>query len=78
MKIFVKLTPNARNAEVISDEIDLLGARILKVKVNAPPVDGMANEALIELLGDYFAVKKTSIKLLRGLTSRHKIVEINN
>lgn len=78
MKIFVKLTPNARNAEVISDEIDLLGARILKVKVNAPPADGMANEALIELLGDYFAVKKTSIKLLRGLTYRHKIVEINN
>ncbi|MBM3590143.1 MAG: DUF167 domain-containing protein [Alphaproteobacteria bacterium] len=78
MKIFVKLTPNARNAEVISDEIDLLGARILKVKVNAPPVDGMANEALIELLGDYFAVKKTSIKLLRVLTSRHKIGEINN
>lgn len=78
MKIFVKLTPNARSSEVISDEIDLLGARILRVKVKAPPVDGMANQALIELLSDYFAVKKTSIKLLRGLTSRHKMVEVIN
>lgn len=78
MKIFIKLTPNSKNNEVLSDEIDLLNMRIMKVKVSAPPVEGKANEALIELLANHFAVKKSSIKLLRGFKSRHKIIEINN
>lgn len=78
MKIFIKLTPNSKNNEVLSDEIDLLNMRVMRVKVNAPPVEGKANDALIELLANYLGVKKSSIKLLRGFNSRHKIIEINN
>ena len=78
MKIFVKLTPNSKKSEIFSDEIDLFGARVLKARVNAIPVNGKANEALIDLLADYFLVKKSAIKLIYGFTSRNKIIEIKN
>lgn len=48
----------------------------LKAHVTAPPVEGAANEALIALLAERFAVPRRSIQILRGDTSRHKSVEI--
>jgi uncharacterized protein (TIGR00251 family) len=48
----------------------------IKIKVNAPPVGGAANEELIEVLSEEFGIKKTSIKILRGISSRNKVVEI--
>jgi len=49
---------------------------VLKVKVNAPPVGGAANEELIEILSDTLRMRKTSIKIIKGHTSRNKVVEI--
>ena len=37
----------------------------IKIKVNAPPVGGAANEELIEVLSEEFGIKKTSIKIFR-------------
>jgi uncharacterized protein (TIGR00251 family) len=48
----------------------------LKVKVHAPPVGGAANEELIEVLSKEFGIKKSDIQILRGNSSRDKIVEI--
>jgi hypothetical protein len=48
----------------------------LKVRVNAPPVGGSANEELVEVLAEKFSIKKSSIKIIRGQTSKDKIVEI--
>jgi uncharacterized protein (TIGR00251 family) len=48
----------------------------LKVKVHAPPVGGAANDELIEILAAEFQVKKPSIKIARGHSSRDKIIEI--
>jgi uncharacterized protein len=48
----------------------------IKIKVNAPPVGGAANEELIEVLSEEFGIKKTSIKIIRGISSRNKVVEI--
>jgi len=48
----------------------------LKIRVNAPPVGGAANEELIEILSEEFSIKKTSIKIIRGHSSKNKIVEI--
>ncbi|MFZ3138120.1 MAG: DUF167 domain-containing protein [Thermodesulfovibrionales bacterium] len=48
----------------------------IKIKVNAPPVGGAANEELIEVLSEEFGIKKTSIRILRGISSRNKVVEI--
>lgn len=78
MKISVKVIPNAKQNEVVDDAFDLLGARILKVKVNQPPEDGRANKAVIEILADYFKVKKSAIVIVTGETSRNKIIEIRD
>jgi hypothetical protein len=48
----------------------------LKIRVNAPPVGGAANEELIEILSEEFSIKKTSIKIIRGHSSRVKVVEV--
>ncbi|OGW37647.1 MAG: YggU family protein [Nitrospirae bacterium RBG_13_39_12] len=48
----------------------------LKIRVNAPPVGGAANEELIEILSEELGIKKTSIKIVSGQSSRNKVVEI--
>ena len=71
MRITVLVHPNAKQPRV---EKDLLGG--LHVYVGAPPLDGRANEAVINSLADYFRVKKYQIKLIRGHKSKLKIFEI--
>ena len=46
------------------------------VRLAAPPVDGAANEALIELLAREFARPKRDVNILSGHTSRDKRVDI--
>ncbi|KYG67674.1 DUF167 family protein [Bdellovibrio bacteriovorus] len=48
----------------------------LKIKITAPPVDGKANEALIEFLSDYFDIPKRQVVLVKGDTGRHKTVDL--
>jgi uncharacterized protein (TIGR00251 family) len=47
----------------------------LKVKVTAPPVEGAANEALIELLSQILRIKKSNIEILKMKTSRRKLIQ---
>jgi len=44
--------------------------------LNAPPIDGKANEELISLIYDYLQVPKSKVLFKSGLKSRQKIVEI--
>lgn len=44
----------------------------LKVAVTAPPEDGRANQALVEILSELLEVKRSQVELLKGLTSRDK------
>lgn len=46
-----------------------------EVFVKAKPVEGKANEALLELLGDFLEIPRSRLRLIRGATSRNKIVE---
>lgn len=49
---------------------------IVKVKLTAPPVDGAANEQLIEIISEATGVRKSCIRILKGQSSRRKVVEI--
>lgn len=49
---------------------------MLHVYVNAPPLEGKANNAAIEALANYYTVKKSAITLLSGHKSKHKRFEI--
>ena len=48
----------------------------LKVKITAPPVDGRANEGLIEFFSDFFKIPKRNVVLIKGETGRHKTVDL--
>ncbi len=71
MKISIKVKPNARKNEV--KQVD---ATNYIVSVTVPPVEGKANEKVIELLSEYFGKPKRCFTILRGTTGKMKIVEI--
>ena len=48
----------------------------IKLAVTAPPVDGKANESVIEYLADLFRVSKSSVVIISGETGRNKVIAI--
>ena len=68
----IKLQPRASDnaiGEMQGDE--------LRAKVTAPPVDSAANEALLRLLADVLDCGRNHVELIRGGTSRHKVVKVH-
>lgn len=49
----------------------------LRIKVTAPPVDSAANEALIKFLAETLDCPRNRIELIRGGTSRHKVIKLH-
>jgi uncharacterized protein len=68
----IKAIPNAPRSEVVG----WLG-EALKVKVHAPPVEGRANDRLCEFLAETLGLPRRAVTLLRGDTSRQKLVRID-
>ena len=77
MKLTVHLTPKASHNKIDGWAKDAEDQKVLRVKVTAVPEDGKANEALIKLLSKALHVSKSSISLIRGETSRVKMLEID-
>lgn len=48
----------------------------IEVRVHSAPEDGKANQELIEILAGHFHVPRRSVVILKGETSRNKIVEV--
>ena len=46
----------------------------LKVGVTAPPTDGRANAAVVELLRHWLGVKRSQVEIISGATNRTKVV----
>src|SRR5262245_15833218 len=63
----VRAQPNARKNAVLGEH-----GGALKVAVTAPPEDGRANDALTEVLRDWFGLKRSQVELASGPTSRNK------
>jgi uncharacterized protein (TIGR00251 family) len=69
----VKLQPRSsanQIGEPLGDE--------LRIKVTAPPVDSAANQALVEFLAKRLGCPRGSVELVRGQTSRHKVVRLHH
>ena len=49
----------------------------LRVKVTAPPVDSAANESVVAFLAKRLGCSRGSVELIRGQTSRHKVIGIS-
>ena len=67
----IKATPRASRNEIAGVQ-----AEWLRVRLQAPPVDGKANACLIAFLADQLGVAKAAISLVSGDTSRAKRVRI--
>ena len=50
---------------------------VLRVSVTAPPQDGRANAALLELLADVLGIAKSRLSIVRGHSSRDKVVAVD-
>ncbi|MEK7691333.1 MAG: DUF167 domain-containing protein [Bdellovibrionota bacterium] len=67
--------PRASRTRVIGIRRLAEGDERIKIQLSAPPVDGAANEALIEFLAKALALPKANLTLKRGAASRQKDVE---
>jgi len=73
VRVFVRVRPRASRNEVVGTH-----AGRLKVQVTAPPVDGAANQAVVDLLADYFGVPRRSVSIARGSSGRDKTVAVES
>ncbi len=68
----VKVQPRAARNEIAGP----LGGE-LRIRVTAPPVDAAANDALLRLLAERLGCPRGQVELVRGHTSRHKVIKLH-
>jgi len=72
VRLRVQVTPNARKSEVVGVQD---GA--LKIRLQAQPIEGKANEALVRFLADLLGVPRRAVTLTHGAASRLKVLEVD-
>jgi uncharacterized protein len=74
--IAVRLTPKASSNRI--GEIRSLpdGTEQLAIYVTAVPESGKANDAMLKLLSKHLGLAKSRLAVIKGATSRDKLVEI--
>ena len=73
MLLNVRVKPNARHARLSAQEDGSWLA-----EVNAPPVEGKANAAVVALIAAHFGVAKSRVEIKSGAASRLKRVQIKD
>jgi len=71
-KIWLTVKPQSKR-----ESVSELAADHYSIAVNAPAKDGKANLRLVEVLAQHFHTAKSRIRILRGQTSRKKLIEID-
>lgn len=69
-RLAVRVTPGAR-----SEALEIVDGRLL-AKVRAKPEDGKATAAVFELLAEALSIAPSRLHLLRGATSREKLIQL--
>ena len=70
--IQVKVLPRSSKNQIMS-----LEGGLYRVKITSPPVEGMANEALIAFLSKRLGVARSDIEIISGKNSRRKSLRIH-
>lgn len=70
----VRITPRMPKNEIS----EILEDGTIKIRLTAPPVDGKANQALIDFLSKILQVPASSIEIIAGQTGRNKLITIMN
>jgi uncharacterized protein len=71
MRKQVKVKPNAKKQQLTTESDGSLTAYL-----KSPPVDGRANQELVQLLPSFFNVSKSAIIIKSGLSARIKLIDI--
>lgn len=72
MKLSVYVQPGAKKTELAG-----IHDGRPKVRISAPPVEGAANEELVRFVSKQLKISKSSVRLVSGLQSRMKTLEID-
>jgi uncharacterized protein YggU (UPF0235/DUF167 family) len=70
-RLALRVTPGAK-----TEGIEVANGKVI-VKVRAKPQDGAANEAVLALLAKALGTAPSRLDLLRGATSREKLVQLD-
>jgi hypothetical protein len=73
----VRAQPGAKKTAIIGIYGEGAAAK-LKIAVQAPPVEGRANEALIAFLANLFSISRNRVALISGELSRSKVFLLRN
>jgi uncharacterized protein (TIGR00251 family) len=71
MRYQVKVKPNSR-----TDEVSREGDTLI-IRTREPAREGKANSAVIRLAAEFFKVSRSSVRIVSGLSSRNKVIEID-
>lgn len=71
LRLRLRVQPRSARMRVVGWHGDAI-----KVQVNAPPVDGAANQAVVDLIADWLDLPRAAVRLLQGQTGRDKVVEV--
>jgi uncharacterized protein (TIGR00251 family) len=72
VRFSVHVQPRASRSEITGSH-----GEAFKVRLTAVPVDGAANEALVDFISERFAVPSRAVRIVSGAHSRAKIVEVD-
>jgi len=73
LRLRIRVQPRASRTRIVGPQGDCL-----KVAVQAPPVDGAANAAVIALIAAWLGVAKSRVAILRGDTARAKTLRLSD
>ena len=73
MLVKIKVHPNSKRDLVVPK-----GADSFEVFVRAKPVDGKANDAAMDSLSEFLKVPRSRLRMIRGATSRNKLIELHD
>ena len=73
IRLALQVTPNAKKTEVVGVLDDAL-----KIKLQAQPIEGRANDALVKWLAKTLGVARGAVLVTHGLTSKRKLIEVSS
>jgi uncharacterized protein (TIGR00251 family) len=71
VRIAVRVAPRSARDRVVGPH-----GGSLKLQVTAPPVEGAANRAVIDLLAGWLGVPRRAFTIVQGQAGRNKVVEV--
>lgn len=70
IRVSIHVVPRAQRTEIVG-----FHGGSIKLKVQAPPVDGAANDEIVRFFAEALGLPRRDVAIVAGATSRRKVVE---